>query len=205
MRQLFFDFNDRELKLFRRLNTPRKIQDFINSVPVNFEPNGDSCLSPREVIKQNRAHCVEGALLAATVLWFHGSRPQLMDIRSNRKDVDHVVALFKKNGYWGAISKTNHAVLRFREPVYKTPRELALSFFHEYFDDTGKKNMREFSEPFDLSKIKDRSWMTSKDNLWNLVRALDESRHYKILNKKQIANLRLADAIEIKAGKITEY
>src|SRR3989338_8972166 len=124
-----------------------------------------------------------------------------MDIRSNRKDVDHVVALFKKNGYWGAISKTNHAILRFREPVYKTPRELAMSFFHEYFDDTGKKNMREFSEPFDLSKIKDRSWMTSKDNLWNLVRALDESRHYKILNKKQIANLRLADAIEIKAGK----
>ena len=131
-------------------------------------------------------------------------KPLILDLRSNSRDFDHVVALFKKNGYWGAISKTNHAVLRYREPVYRTVRELALSYFHEYFDDQGRKNLREYSEPFDLNNYKG-NWIDNKEYLWDLELKLDNSRHYSILNKKQIASLRKADQVEIKAGKITEW
>lgn len=201
----FFDFTPKEIAVFQRLNAPQKIQDFLNKLPANFEKNGDTCLSPREVLKQRRAHCAEGAVLAATILWYHGQKPLLMDIKTTLDDDEHIVALFKKNGFWGAVSKTNHAVLRYREPIYKTVRELALTYFHEYFKNNGQKTMRSFSSPFDLSKIKDRRWLTTKRNLWGLIEKLDRSKHFKVLNKQQIKNLRRADAIEIKAGKLAEW
>jgi hypothetical protein len=198
----FFDFTLKEIKVLAKLNTPQKIQDFLNQLPVNFEKKGVTCLSPREVLKQNQAHCMEGALLAATALWFHGHKPLLLDLKTVPNDDEHVVALFKQHGHWGAISKTNHAVLRYREPVYKTVRELAMSYFHEYFMHNGRKTLRKFSRPFDLSKYDDTTWMTETDNLWDLVDALDDWPHYDILNKAQIKTLRKADPIEIEAGKI---
>jgi len=201
----FFDFTNEELKVFKRLNTPQKIQAFLNNIPINFEKDGETFHSPREVLKRNIAHCSEGAILAATILWYHGKKPLLMDLRTIDKDVDHVVTLFKQNGYWGAISKTNHAVLRYREPIYKTLRELALSYFHEYFLNDGRKTLREYSEPFDLSKIKDRNWLTSKKSLVDIIIALDDHKHHALINKKQIRALRRADPVEIEAGKLTEF
>lgn len=198
----FFDFTPKEIKVFARLNSPRKIQDFLNKLPVNFEKKGDTCLSPRQVLRQNQAHCMEGALLAAVALWFHGQKPLLLDLKTTPNDDEHVVALFKQHGHWGALSKTNHAVLRYREPVYKTVRELVMSYFHEYFKDSGQKTLRSFSRPFDLSRYKDKTWLTSTENCWDLVDALDTSPHYKILTRAQIKTLRKADPIEIKAGKI---
>jgi hypothetical protein len=121
-----------------------------------------------------------------------------------RPDLDHVVTLFRKDGYWGAVSKTNHAVLRYREPVYKNIRELVMSYFHEYFLFDGRKTLRAFSKPFDLSKH-GTSWITTEENLATLAHLLDTSPHTKILSPKQIRNLRKADKIEIKAGKIVEY
>ena len=131
-----------EIKVFLKLKTPQKIQDYLNSLKFNFEKNEETCMSPRFVINGGKAHCMEGAMFAAAVLEFHGSKPLLLDLRSDKelKDYDHVVAVFKKEGCFGAISKTNHAILRYREPIYKTVRELALSYFHEYFTDKGKKN-----------------------------------------------------------------
>lgn len=200
------DYTKDELKLFRRLNSPIKVQDYLNSIPFNFEKNGDTCMSPRMVLKTKRAHCVEGALLAAATLEFHGHKPWLLDLRSTTKpwDYDHVIAVFKKGGYFGAISKTNHAVLRYREPIYKTVRELVMSFFHEYFLDNGKKTLREYSKLFDLSKLK-INWHTSEKNLFEIPNYLDKAKHYKILSQKQIRNLRKADKIEIDAGKLVEY
>ena len=157
-------------------------------------------------MKKREAHCFEGALLAAVALQMQGQKPLLLDLKTVRPDFDHVVALFKKDGYWGAISKTNHAVLRYREPVYKSIRELAMSYFHEYFLKDGRKTLRSFSKPFDLSKAAfDIDWLTGKENLANLAHKLDRSPHTKILSPKQIRNLRKADKIEIKSGEIVEY
>ena len=205
MLKYFADFNDKELKIFKKLSTPRKIQDFLEKIPINFDYRRDTCMSPRKVLRKNKAHCIEAAIFAAAALLFHGQPPLLLDLKSVDHDFDHVVALFKKNGRWGAISKTNHAVLRFREPVYRDVRELAMSFFHEYFDDNGKKNLRSFSPPLNLLKLKKCDWLFSEKDLWYIVDALDKCPHYPILTRSAIASLRRADPIEIKAGKITQW
>ncbi len=124
--------------------------------------------------------------------------------KRNTKDEDHVVALFSAHGRYGAISKTSHAVLRYREPVYKTIRELAMSYFHEYFTDDGKKTLRSFSKPFDIEKHFGTDWIDSAEDLYEIAVALDEHPHEDILSPKMAKGLRLADPIEIKAGKIVE-
>ncbi len=198
-------FNKEELKLIKKLNTPKKVQDFINSLKANFEPNGDECKSPRKVLEKKEAHCIEGAILAAAILRIHGHKPLLVDLKTTRNDYEHVLAVFKQDGHWGAITKTNHAVLRYREPVYKNIRELVMSYFHEYFLDNGKKTLRSYSNPVNLSKFDNKNWATSKKDLWYIDEYLDKVKHYPILNKKQIKNLRKADKIEIEAGKIVEW
>ena len=198
-------YGKKELKIFRKLNSPKKIQDFLNKLKNNFEEQGDTCYSPQSALKQKKAHCMEGAMLAAAVLEFHGQRPLVLDLRSESHDFDHVVAVFKQFGCFGAISKTNHAVLRYREPIYQTIRELVLSYFHEYFDSKGRKTLREYSNPFDLNYFNNLEWRTSKKNLFKIPDYLDRIKHFKILSKVQIKNLRLADKIEIKAGEIVEW
>lgn len=204
MNDFFKTLTKGERRIFSRLDTPAKIQNFLDRLPQNFYEKSDTCYSPRMVLRKKRAHCFEGALFAASVLWYHGHPPLLLDLVATQNDYDHVVTLFKQNGHWGAITKTNYAVLRFREPVYKTVRELAMSYFHEYFLDSGQKTLRTFSQPFNLSKIK-YNWIISEKSLWDVGDALDASRHYKILNTKQIKNLRKADAIEISAGKLRQW
>ncbi len=202
--QLTENLNGKEVKIFKKLSSPKKIQDFLEAMPINFDGEKDTCMSPRLVLRENKAHCIEGALLASAVLIFHGQEPLLLDLKSVDTDYDHVVALFRQYGKWGAISKTNHAVLRYREPVYRDVRELALSFFHEYFDDKGKKTMRSFSEPFNLLRF-GYDWIFSEKPLWHIADALDDSRHHLVLTRKEIANLRRADPVEIKAGKIIQW
>ncbi len=199
------NFTREEIKILRILSTPIKIQDFLNKVPINFSKNGDTLYSPGRMLRERKAHCMEGALFAAATLWFHGKKPLLMDLRTTQEDSDHVVALFREGKRWGAISKTNHIVLRFREPVYASPRELAMSYFHEYFLDTGIKTMRSFSRPFDLSRGVRKDWMTTEDDLWEIAIALDDSPHENVLVKGQVRRLRKADSIEIQAGKIEEW
>lgn len=144
-------------------------------------------------------------MFAAAAFEFHGQKPLVMDLRAIDKDSDHVVAVFKQFGCFGAVGKTNHAVLRYREPVYKTFRELAMSYFHEYFLNNGKKTLREFSASFDLNYFNKLNWRTSEKDLFEIPQGLDEIKHYRILSGQQIKNLRPADKIEILAGKLTEY
>lgn len=190
-----------EIKIFGELNTPAKIQDFINKIPINFEKSGETLMSPRLILKKRKAHCFEGALLAAAIFWHHKQKPLLLDLVAQKPDLNHVVALFRKNGYWGAVSKTNHAALRYREPVYQTVRELVMSYFHEYFTHGGKKTLVSFAGPFNLKKF-GTGWITSEKNLWFIDKALEKTAHVKIPRPK---NLRRADAIEIKAGKLTDW
>ena len=194
----------RELRVLTPLNTPRKIQDFLDTIPINKESRVETCTSPVVTLRRNRAHCMEGALLAALALAIHGQRPLILDLKTTGDDVDHLVALFRKDGYWGGITKTNHAVLRYREPVYRNIRELAMSYFHEYFLNDGRKTLRQYSTPFDLSKWKG-DWIASPDDLWDLEDAIDRSPHHALLNRSQIANLRRADSIERDAGRLTEW
>jgi len=191
--------------VFKNLNTPQKIQDFLDTIAINFEKNGETLMSPRRVLREKKSHCIEAALLAAAALSYHGARPLLLDLKASKHDYDHVVALYKKNNFWGAISKSNHASLRFRDPVYKTVRELALSYFHEYFENKkGKKTLRSYSRPFNLNKY-GKKWLTSEENLWHIAQDLDDSPHFPIAPLKNIKKARPADKMELRAGKLTEW
>jgi hypothetical protein len=194
----------RERRLFRELDRPVRIQDFLETIPVNLERGGDTCKSPRRVLETRSAHCIEGALLAAAALWFHGQRPLLLDLKATARDVDHVVAPFRARGRWGAISKTNHAVLRYRDPVYKSVRELAMSYFHEYIADDGHKSLTSYSAIFDLRRH-GSEWIVSDADLWDLSYALDRSRHYSILAGRARRTLRRADAIERRASALVQW
>lgn len=214
-----FDYDKEEIKLFKKLNTPAKIQDYINSIPFNFDEREGTCMSPRMVLQKNKADCIEGAILACAILEFHGYKPLLLDLRSVKKpyDYDHVVALFKVDKSWGAISKTNHSVLRYREPIYRDVRELVMSYFHEYFLDSGLKTLREYSDPFDMNYFNPstraklgtgqakENWRTTEKDLSEVLERLDKIKHHKILTKKQEKNLRKADKIEIESTKKVEY
>ena len=200
------DFTTTELRVLKPLNTPAKIQDFLDALPQNHEPDGDSCFSPRLVLRHGRAHCMEGAMLAAAALRIAGEKPLVLDLTTTSDDQDHVVALFRRHGCWGAISKTNHAVLRYREPVYRTIRELAMSYFHEYFlQSNGKKTLRSFSRPVDLSRFDRQNWMTSEDPVWFVPEYLCDVVHTAILSRGQIATLRPADAVERRAGEVVQW
>jgi hypothetical protein len=208
VKQKKFDYTKEEVKIFKKLNSSAKIQDYLNLLPFNFEKGGDTCMSPRRVLETKKAHCMEGAIFAVAVLEFYGNKPLILDLRSTEKpyDFDHVVTVFKKFGCFGAISKTNHAVLRYREPVYKTIRELVLSYFHEYFlNSNGKKTLREYSKLLDLNYFNKINWRTSEKDLFEIPEHLDKIKHFSILSNDQIKNLRRADSIEIEAGKIVEY
>ncbi|MDP4000791.1 MAG: hypothetical protein Q8P83_00945 [bacterium] len=204
-KHFFSNLNNKELRVFKKLDTPAKIQTFLNKIPINFERKKETCYSPRMVLKKKKAHCIEGAIFAASVLWHHGAEPLLVDLKTVDDDLDHVLAVFKKDGHWGAITKTNHAVLRYREPIYKNIRELAMSFFHEYYLDDGRKTLRSYTQPFNLKKIKNKNWFTSEKNLWFIPKALDQAKHYPILTRSQIRNLRPVERIEIRAGRLTEW
>lgn len=191
--------------LTKKLTTPARIQDYINTLAMR-NPSGEILVhSPLQVIREQSASCMEGALLALILLSAQGISTWLVDLKvdeKNKKDVDHVVAVFRLHGYFGAISKTSHSVLRYREPIYKTLRELVLSYFHEYFLDDGVKTLRSYSKLFSLPKKYGDAWISSPEDLYEIAYILDKSPHIPILPTHAIKTLRRADSIEIQAGKI---
>jgi hypothetical protein len=201
---MMFGLTKEEERILRRLSTPAKVQDFLDALPVNWEKRGETYYSPRRVLGFRKAHCLEGALLAAAAFWLHGREPLLMDLRAVGDD-DHVVALFRMNGYWGAISKTNHATARYRDPLYRTPRELALSYFHEYFvNATGKKVLREYSAPLNLKRFGEE-WITAERDLHDIATAIDEVRHFPLIPRQNMRHIRPADLFDRKAGSLIEW
>lgn len=200
-----FPYHDiEEFSVFKKLRTPESVQSFLNKIPINFELNGETYRSPLQTLRYKRAHCMEGALLAAAVFWYHGQKPLLLDLRTTEDDSDHVVALFRRGSLWGAVSKTNHPVLRYRDPVYRTVRELAMSYFHEYFKNSGKKTLREYSAPVSLLRY-DADWVVRRAHARDIVDDLDNSRHFSVMPKTTERRLRPADKIEIMATKATEW
>lgn len=161
--------------------------------------------SPRQVLRDKKAHCLEGAMFAATALAYHGRPPLLLDLESADDDYDHIVALFKEDGRWGAISKTNYPVLRWRDAVYKTPRELAVSYFHEYFLDSGKKTLKRYSAPFNLQKFDPAKWVVAEKDVDWVAEALGRAPHFPIAPAKAFHKLRRASKIEIKSTALREW
>lgn len=193
-----------EYALLRRLSSPEKIQAFLYRLKQNFEPGGDTCNSVRAVLSRRRAHCIEGAMLAACALWIQGEPPLLLDLQAVH-DYDHVVALFRRRGRWGAISKTNGIGLRWRDPVYRSLRELAMSYFHEYTNKRDRKTLRTYSRPFDLRRVKPAEWVTAPDGAWDLIDALEAARHYRLVTPAQGRALTRRDPFESKVGNLLQY
>jgi len=188
----------------KSLNTPAKVQDFLNSLKFNFEEKEETLKSPILTLRALRAHCIEGAILGAYILSLHGFKPLILHLQTIKEDFDHVIVPFKQYGFWGALSKTNHAVLRYREPIYKNIRELIMSYFHEYFLSNGRKTLRKYSKPLNLNMFK-KGWEKEENNLWVIDKKLDKIKHYDIAPKIVFKNLRKADKVEIKAGNIVEF
>jgi hypothetical protein len=193
-----------EFALLERLDTPHKIQAFLYGLKQNFELAGDTCRPVRQVLRRRDAHCIEGAMLAACALWVHGEPPLLMDMRAVR-DFDHVVALFRRHGRWGAISKTNGIGLRWRDPVYGSLRELAMSYFHEYTNRRDHKTLREYSVPFDLRRLAPRIWVTGEKNAWAVAEALDELRHFKLMGARHLRAVTRKDPFERRVSALLQY
>jgi len=193
-----------EFAVLKRLDTPRKIQAFIHSLRQNFELRGDTCRPVRVVLRTRTAHCIEGAMLAAAALWVQGERPLLMDLRAVR-DYDHVITLFRRSGCWGAISKTNGIGLRCRDPLYRSLRELAMSYLHEYTNRREIKSLREYSLPYDLRSVDPRVWVSGEKNAWQVAERLDELRHFPLVRGRQLKSMLPRDPFERRVGGMLQY
>lgn len=192
------NWNSGEQRLLNKLTSPIKIQNYLNSLA--YDPAlGTS--SPRWVIRERKANCFEGALLAAAALRHIGYPPLVVDMRAHNDD-DHVIAVFKQNGAWGAVAKSNFTVLRFREPVYRSIRELVMSYFDVFYNTLGEKTMRGYSLPFHLAKFDNKNWMTTDEDLEEIGDALDHARHIPVLSLKMIRSLHYMDKDLMKSGLI---
>lgn len=195
-----------EQKLFAKLSTPNKIQDYLDAMPNNVLHSHEHTMrSPRRVMRDRKAHCMEGAMLAAAALAYHGRPPILLGLEATAGDYDHIVALFKEGGRWGAISKTNYPVLRWRDPVYVNVRELVMSYFHEYFLDTGIKTLRRYSGPFNIQKYDPARWLTVEEDVDWLAEELGAVRHFPIAPHSTIKKLRKASKIEVETTVTREW
>lgn len=181
-----------------RLNTPLKIQEFINSCAYN---STEETRSPRYIMMMRRAHCMEGGLFAAACLEILGFPPLILDLRAENDD-DHIIALYRVGKYWGAIAKSNFTTLKFREPVYRTLRELALSYFDFYFNTDGDKSLRSYSVPFDLNRFNHIGWRTTEADLEVIGDRLNTIRHYPLLTPDQKAALSPADPLLLKSSML---
>jgi hypothetical protein len=193
-----------EFAVLRRLRTPEKIQAFLYGLKQNFEQQGETCDSVRTVLRERRAHCIEGAMLAACALWIQGEPPLLLDLQAVH-DFDHVVALFRRHGRWGAISKTNGIGLRWRDPVYASLRELAMSYLHEYYNKRDRKTLRTYSVAYDLRRVKPEEWVTAEDGAWDLIDKLEATRHYNLMTRAQARSLIRRDPFEREVGNLLQY
>jgi hypothetical protein len=191
-----------ERAVYRRLTTPVRIQQFLDeSLGYNLEPRGATCYSPRLVLRHRVAHCMEGALFAAAALKLQGYPALLVDLEAVR-DSDHVLAVYKRNGCWGSIAKSNYAGLRSREPAYRTIRELAMSYFEHYFNHAGEKTLRTYSRPANLARFDRENWITSEEEVWGIPCYLCEIPHTRLLTTEAERKLSRMDRRSYEANLV---
>ncbi len=194
-----------EHRVFARLDTPQKVQDFLDRMRVNFEPDGDTAMSPRRVLETGVAHCAEAAVFACAALAYHGKQAWLLDLVGRPTDQDHIVTLFQERGLWGAISKTNHAILRWRDPIYRSAREVAMTYAHEYALPSGLKSLMTYSRPFSLTRFAPERWVIAGEDLDWLLFALDLSPHVPLAPAHAMRKRRRSAAVEMRAQEVVEW
>jgi len=171
------------------MKNPYGIQKFLDDMPYHLE---DTAWSPRKVLSEESAHCLEGAIFAAAALRVIGYPPLLLDFEADH-DTDHVIAIYRQDGCWGAVAKSNYTGCRWREPVYRTLRELALSYFNIYFNLRRERTLRRYSLPVNLRRFDAQQWMTTDQPVWFIVYHLFEIKHYPLLTKAQEKRLHRVD------------
>ena len=191
-----FGLSPENFRALRALKTPVRIQKFIDALPYQY---ANTAWSPQRVLRERKGHCLEGALLAAAALRVNGHPPFLMDLEAVQDD-DHVVAIYRERGLWGSIAKSNFAGLRFRAPIYRTLRELALSYFEQYYNLRGERTLRSYSRPVNLERLDSRHWMTSEKSVWCAPELLIAARHYPLVPDKVARALPRLDRRSFEAG-----
>jgi hypothetical protein len=191
-----FGLSPENFRALRRLKTPMRIQQFIDAIAYQY---ANTAWSPERVLRERKGHCLEGALVAAAALRVNGHPPLLMDLEGVQDD-DHVVALYRERGLWGGIAKSNFAGLRFRAPVYRTLRELALSYFDHYYNLRGERTLRSWAGPVHLARLDSEHWMTSEKNVWCVPELLIAARHYPLFPAKVARGLPRLDRRSFEAG-----
>lgn len=191
-----FGLSPADLRTLRALKTPARIQKFVDGIEYDY---AHSARSPERVLRERKGHCLEGAMLATAALRVNGHAPLLMDLEAVYDD-DHVVALYREHGLWGAIAKSNFAGLRFRAPVYRTLRELALSYFEHYYNLRGQRTLRSYSQAVNLARLDRLHWMTGEEDVWSVPELLIAARHYPIVPDRVARALPRLDRRSFEAG-----
>jgi hypothetical protein len=189
-------FTPAELRKLRSLKDPHGIQKFLNAQPYHL---ADTAWSARLVLRENTSHCFEGALFAAAALRANGYPPLIIDLEAEH-DTDHVIAVYKQHGHWGAISKSNYSGLGFREPIFRSLRELVMSYFDSYFNLRRERTLRTFSNPVNLTRFDGLNWMTTDQPLWFIAEYLFTIRHFRLLQPKMLKQLQRLDQRSFRAG-----
>lgn len=186
------------MRTLRSLRTPYRIQKFLDGIRYN---KADTAYSPRLVLRHRTAHCLEAAVLAAAALRVNGMPPLIFDLEAEN-DTDHVLCLFRERGAWGALALSNFSGLRFRAPIHKTLRELALSYFNDYVNYRGDRTLRNFSRPVDLTRFDQRNWMSQEKDVWFIAEHLCEIPHTPLLTPAMVKGLRRVDARSMRAAML---
>jgi hypothetical protein len=189
-------FTGAEVRKLRSLKNPHGIQRFLDEMPYHL---ADTAYSPRRVLRENTSHCFEGALFAAAALRVNGYPPLILDLEADQ-DTDHVIAIFRQNGHWGSIGKSNYTGCRYREPVYRSLRELALSYFEGYFNLRRERSLRTFSRPVNMKRFDSREWMTTDEPMWFVAEYLFDIHHYLLITPSMAKKLNRLDDRSFRAG-----
>ena len=196
MRDSTYGFAPQELRKLRSLRTPGGIQRLLDSIPYHLAM---TAWSPRLVLRERTAHCLEGAIFAAAALRVIGYPPLVLDLEAV-DDTDHVIAVFKVDGHWGALAKSNYAGCRYREPVYRSLRELAMSYFEDYYSPRARRTLRKYSRPVNLARFDSQGWMTSPKSVWYIPDYLVDIPHTRLLSGAQVRRLERMDARSMASG-----
>jgi hypothetical protein len=189
----------KETAFLRRLGPPHRIQRFLDE--LDYDVAGSGCRSPRRVLRERRVQCLDGALFAAAALRAQGRPPLIVDLEAEQDD-DHVIAVFRQGRCWGAIARSNYSGLRFREPVYRSLRELVMSYFESYFNLRRQKTLRRYSGPVDLSRFDRRGWMTTDEDLWYVAEHLLTVPHRQVLPPGPRRPLSPVEPVLFRAGLV---
>jgi hypothetical protein len=194
-----FGLTPAEAARLRRLTPPWRIQKFLDE--LDYDVRGEGCRSPRRVLRERKVQCMDGALFAAAALRVQGQKPLILDLEAVQDD-DHVIALYRVRGLWGAIARSNYSGLRFREAIFPTARDLVQSYVESYFNLRRQKTLRRYSRPFDLSRFDSIDWMTSEKDLWEIPNHLVGIRHERLLSRAQEKALAPVSKVVFGAGLV---